>query len=120
MPFAHLAETVGARAGPFDGLRQPATEGEEPAERELYAVVVKASENENLIAIGVDELIDQHEIVVKALSGALGRAEGVSGASILGDGQVVLIVDVPAVIKKTLQRPPESLEMEKRGTWRAA
>jgi chemotaxis protein histidine kinase CheA len=42
--------------------------------------------------------------VVKSLSSYLGRTRGIAGATILGDGQVVLIVDVPTLIKRSLSR----------------
>ena len=78
-----------------------------------YVVVVRASDSETdrPVAIAVDELVDQQEIVVKSLSGFLGRARGIAGASILGDGQVVLILDVPSMIKNNQARDtdPQSL-----------
>ena len=84
-----------------------------------YAVVVQAGsgEGDRPVAIGVDDLIDQHEIVVKSLSGYLGRTRGISGATILGDGQVVLIVDVPTLIKRSLQRDAEVPAVERSPEW---
>lgn len=41
----------------------------------------------------VDRLLGQQEIVIKPLPGHLARAPGISGAAILGDGQVALIFD---------------------------
>ena len=57
--------------------------------------------------------MDQQEVVVKSLSGFLGRARGISGASILGDGQVVLILDVATLIKTSQQtdRGPVRLDV---------
>jgi two-component system chemotaxis sensor kinase CheA len=54
------------------------------------------------VGIIVDELIGQQEIVVKSLDQFIGGAEGLSGASILGDGQVVLILDVNSLVKSTI------------------
>ena len=87
----------------LDALNEPA------ASEDSYVVVVRASESETdrPVAIAVDELVDQQEIVVKSLSGFLGRARGIAGASILGDGQVVLILDVPSMIKATQSRDAE-------------
>jgi two-component system chemotaxis sensor kinase CheA len=83
-----------------------AANGHAPLETGRYAVVVQAGnrEEDRPVAIGVDDLIDQHEIVVKSLSSYLGRTRGIAGATILGDGQVVLIVDVPTLIKRSLSR----------------
>ena len=47
--------------------------------------------------------LGQQDVVVKSLGQYLGRSRGVSGASVLGDGQVVLIVDVPSLIKASRQ-----------------
>lgn len=87
MPIVPLAEAFG-------------TEGDSDVTTP-YVVVVRAgeSETERPVAIAVDRLIDQQDIVVKSLSSFLGRTQGVAGASILGDGRVVLIVDVPSLIK---------------------
>lgn len=66
-----------------------------------YVVVVRASESETdtPVALAVDRLIHHQDIVVKSLSGFLGGTRGIAGASILGDGQVALILDVPTLIK---------------------
>ncbi|MCK9494326.1 MAG: chemotaxis protein CheA [Dehalococcoidia bacterium] len=75
------------------------------AEDSPYVVVVRASESESdrPVAIAVDQLVGQQEVVVKSLGKFLGRSRGVSGASVMGDGQVVLIVDVPTLIKASRQ-----------------
>ena len=65
----------------------------------------------------MDDLIDQHEIVVKSLSSFLGRTRGISGATIMGDGQVVLIVDVPTLIKRSLRRDAEVPAVERSPEW---
>ena len=69
----------------------------EQRKREAYIVVVKAGDWP--VAIAVDALMEQQEIVVKSLGKYMGQTEGISGASILGNGQVVLIVDVVGMIK---------------------
>lgn len=61
-----------------------------------YAVLVR--QGERSIAIGVDTLLEPQEIVVKSLGEYMGNVKGISGASILGDGQVVLILDIPTMI----------------------
>ncbi len=73
------------------------TEGSEP-----FVVIVRAGDR--TVAVAVDALVEQQEIVVKSLGGHVGQTPGVAGASILGDGQVVLILDVPALIKAAVQR----------------
>jgi two-component system chemotaxis sensor kinase CheA len=47
----------------------------------------------------VEGLIGEQELVVKSLGGLLNNAPGLSGAAILGDGRVALILDVPGLFK---------------------
>ncbi|MHC4945792.1 MAG: chemotaxis protein CheA, partial [Planctomycetota bacterium] len=48
-------------------------------------------------ALLVDELLDQQQVVIKSLGKGLGDVKGISGAAILGDGQVGLILDVAGI-----------------------
>ncbi|MCL5022195.1 MAG: chemotaxis protein CheW [Nitrospirae bacterium] len=52
---------------------------------------------EKRIAVAVDGLRGRQEIVIKPLDDVFGTSYGIAGASVLGDGRVVLIVDVPAL-----------------------
>ena len=47
---------------------------------------------------GVDQVIGQHQTVIKTLSRVYGNVEGISGATILGDGTVALILDVSQLV----------------------
>jgi chemotaxis protein histidine kinase CheA len=58
------------------------------------AVVVHYSGSEDLLALAVDELEGERELVVKELGGFLGRLPTVAGATIDGDGSVVLVLDI--------------------------
>ncbi len=69
---------------------------------EVLTVVVISSSNK-LVGICVDELIGKEEIVIKSLSEDFKNVEGISGASVLGDGTVSLILDVPAIIKRVMK-----------------
>ncbi len=77
-----------------------------------FVVVMKVGDRP--LAVGVDALVEQQEIVVKSLGGPVGQADGVAGASILGDGQVVLILDVPTLMKATGKGSPGWAEHERR------
>jgi two-component system chemotaxis sensor kinase CheA len=46
----------------------------------------------------VDALVGQQEVVIKSLTGDLKGMPGVAGATIMGDGRVAMIVDVPSII----------------------
>jgi two-component system chemotaxis sensor kinase CheA len=69
---------------------------------DAFVVVVQAGDKP--VAVSVDALMEQQEIVVKSLGGQVAQTKGIAGASILGDGQVVLILDVPVLIKAAMQR----------------
>ncbi len=52
------------------------------------------------VALVVDELIGQHQVVVKNLEANYRKVPGVSGATILGDGRVALILDVSWLVRR--------------------
>nr|WP_154983885.1 chemotaxis protein CheA [Paenibacillus xylanexedens] len=66
-------------------------------EKETEIVVIR--KGERLAAVAVEEFIGQSEIVLKSMGTYLPAIEGISGATILGDGQVALILDPNAFIK---------------------
>ncbi|MGK4781153.1 chemotaxis protein CheW, partial [Salmonella enterica] len=53
------------------------------------------------IALQIDELVGQQQVVVKNLETNYRKVPGISGATILGDGSVALIVDVSALMRET-------------------
>jgi len=53
-------------------------------------------------ALLVDELLGQHQVVVKSLDRNYRRVRGVSGATIMGDGRVAIILDVAALVRPRL------------------
>ncbi len=50
-------------------------------------------------ALFVDSLVGQQQVVIKSLETNFKKIQGISGATIMGDGSVALIIDVPTVIK---------------------
>jgi two-component system chemotaxis sensor kinase CheA len=85
IPLVDLAEVTGLR-------KVVAQDGEE----ERHVVVVRIGER--LTGVVVDSLLEPQEIVVKSLGKYVGDMKGVTGASILGDGRVVLILDVGGLV----------------------
>ncbi len=65
-------------------------------EENLVAVIVK--KGEKLAGLVVDELMGQQEIVIKSLGKYISKCKIISGATILGDGEVALILDANALI----------------------
>ncbi|MBP6354455.1 MAG: chemotaxis protein CheA [Nitrosomonas sp.] len=54
-------------------------------------------------ALFVDDLIGQHQVVIKSLESNYRRVQGVSGATIMGDGKVALILDTAALVMASQQ-----------------
>jgi two-component system chemotaxis sensor kinase CheA len=85
---------------------------------QIHAVPVQATKKKNrnfVIVIGaaekrfgliVDSLVGEEELVIKALPTEIISSDLVSGASILGDGTVVLILNVPAVLSRLSRATP--------------
>ncbi|HTY39057.1 MAG TPA: chemotaxis protein CheA [Bacteroidota bacterium] len=66
-------------------------------EEEMYVVVVGLAEQR--LGIVVDSLLGQKEIVIKSLGDYLGSVRGIAGSTILGDGRVIMIIDVGELMK---------------------
>ena len=69
------------------------------AERAEEPLVVVVESDGQKLALEVDELLGQQQVVVKNLENNYRRIEGVSGATIMGDGRVALIVDVGGLVR---------------------
>lgn len=70
---------------------------DESGEEETEIVVIR--KGDRLAALTVEDFIGQNEIVIKNLGKYLPAIQGVAGATILGDGQVALIIDPNSFIK---------------------
>lgn len=66
----------------------------------LPVILVRGAEQP--MALQVDNLMGSREIVVKSLGPQFSSVRGVSGATILGDGNVVVILDLPAMIRSDI------------------
>lgn len=71
-------------------------ESQKSPEENMVVVIVK--KGEKLAGLVVDELIGQQEIVIKSLGKYINKCKIISGATILGDGEVALILDANALI----------------------
>jgi two-component system chemotaxis sensor kinase CheA len=75
---------------------------------EGFLVVVKA--HGKSLALFVDEILGQHQTVIKSLSRYLGDLPGISGCTILSDGEVCLILDIKS-LQKLLQKTNQNEKM---------
>jgi two-component system chemotaxis sensor kinase CheA len=71
-------------------------ESSRPADESLIVVIVK--KGDKMAGLVVDELLGQQEIVIKSLGAYIKQCKFISGATILGDGEVALILDANALL----------------------
>ena len=81
-----------------------ALESENGKKSKNFVVVIGVAEKR--FGLVVDSLVGEEELVIKALPGELLGSDLVSGASILGDGTVVLILNVPAILTRLSRSLP--------------
>lgn len=91
--FQHLASFVGGT---------PAAMPEQDAA--VPVILVRAGEHST--AIVTDELIGSREIVVKSVGPQISGIRGISGATILGDGRICVILDVGALVRSEWRQRP--------------
>jgi len=88
--------TVRSELVPYLRLREWfSVPGEQPAIEQIVIVSVEGVR----FGLVVDSVVGQHQTVIKTLGKMYRHTEGLSGATILGDGTVALIVDVSSLIK---------------------
>jgi two-component system chemotaxis sensor kinase CheA len=61
-------------------------------------VILVESEGAGQLAIAVDQILGQRQVVIKSFEGNFRHIEGIGAATILGDGRVALIIDVDGVV----------------------
>ncbi len=94
LPLVRLTEVFGSRSGSGD---------------ESKAFVVVVSTGMRRVGLVVDSLIGQEEVVIKPLVDYLQESSGFSGATILGDGRISLILDVYELVNLTIDRRTRKL-----------
>lgn len=70
------------------------------ADKQTTGHVVVVNSGGRQIGFVVDQLIGQEEVVIKPLGAKLQGLDGLAGATITGDGQIALILDVPGLMKR--------------------
>ncbi len=122
VPLVSIIETVNINEGMINRV---AGKGETFRLRDEYLPVVRMHEifsvesakatrlTEGLIVVVdgqgmrcglfIDDLLGQQQVVIKSLEANYRRVEGVSGATILGDGSVALILDIPGLVRLSNQ-----------------
>jgi two-component system chemotaxis sensor kinase CheA len=83
VPYIHLRDWFGI-------------EGEPPAIEQIVITGVEGSR----VGIVVDTVIGEHQTVIKSLGRVYKDVEGLSGATIKGDGSIALILDIPSLVRR--------------------
>ncbi|MBD3265162.1 hypothetical protein GF373_00700 [bacterium] len=65
-----------------------------------YVAVIR--NGDKYVGLIVDRMVNEQEVVIKSLGGEVSRAPYIAGASILGDGRVILILDTASLIETSL------------------
>jgi two-component system chemotaxis sensor kinase CheA len=77
----------------------------EPRTTQLHEGLIMVIEGDGRkVGLFVDDLLGQQQVVIKSMETNYGRIDGVSGATILGEGTVALILDVPGLIRVAAER----------------
>ncbi|TCO70765.1 chemotaxis protein CheA [Rhodovulum euryhalinum] len=84
VPIVHLGNLLGFTSGA-------------PITSDNILILIR-SEHSGQVALAVDEISDQRQVVVKSLEGNYGAIAGISAATILGDGRIALIIDTDATL----------------------
>ncbi len=71
-----------------------------------FISIILVDAGKNSTALITDETAENREIVVKPISPLLAAIRGIAGATILGDGRVVIILDAPALVRSALAELP--------------
>lgn len=75
-----------------------------PDKAQGYQKIVIATIGGNMVGLVVDQVIGQYQTVIKSLSRLLDHVSYFSGATILGDGTVALIIDIPELVRRAEMR----------------
>ncbi len=81
----------------------------ENADQDAEKPVVILAAAERRMAFLVDALVGEQEIVIKGLGKQLSRVGGIAGATVMGDGSIVLILNVADMIKMALRVHPNAV-----------
>src|SRR3546814_6007109 len=71
------------------------------------SILVRVEADGHKLALQVDDLVGQQQVVIKSLEANYKRVAGISGATILGDGRVALILDIAEIVRLATRRSEE-------------
>ncbi len=108
LPLVALSEVLQEKRA-VSGLKSRNTSPGSIRDRSLIRIVVTRSGDQE-IGLIVDTLVGEQEVVLKPLGAVLGDTIGISGATILGNGTVALVLDVASLIDRGGVRAASAME----------
>ena len=108
----HTGQQIVARRGeylPLFELQALFAGAGPPADHRPPLAIVVDTESNGHVGLFVDALIGQRQVVLKGLEATFRPIPGVSGATILGDGRVALILDIAALVERQRRASPAAL-----------
>jgi len=88
-------------AYPFHYLPRLLGDQQHPPEAARHNAVLLLRAGQNVAAVHVDEMIGNQEVVVKNIGPQLARVSGIAGATVLGNGEIVLIINPVQLAQRT-------------------
>ena len=93
---------------PFVRLRELFHQDGVPSEHQYIVVVQAGGERVGLV---VDELLGEFQTVIKPLGKLFRHARGVSGSTVLGTGEVALILEIPSLVRKIVHEDQRAVTL---------
>jgi two-component system chemotaxis sensor kinase CheA len=90
-----------------DVLELPRKQAAGSADERLHAIILGAAGKR--IAFGVDEIVGEHEVLVKTLGKQLSRVRNLAGATVLGNGKAVPILNVADLLRSAVKAGPAAM-----------
>ncbi|NKB35281.1 MAG: chemotaxis protein CheA [Pseudomonadales bacterium] len=94
IPVINMVKLLNTEANELQGKANPATASD--IQDKLMVIVESGS---RVVGLVVDDLQDQQQVVLKSLEANYQQIQGLAGATILGDGTVSMIIDIPGIIE---------------------
>lgn len=106
LPLADIADILELKGSDS----KPDSDGRAKTQNSNFLMIIVLGTGQKRIAFRVDKILDEQEVLVKSLGKQLRRVPNVSGATILGTGKVVPILNVHDLLKSPLQNSFRPIE----------
>jgi two-component system chemotaxis sensor kinase CheA len=107
IPIIHTESVLSRNEGYDDSLEHCSND----ITRKILVVVDLGTE---MVGLVIDELLDQQQVVIKSLESNFRQIDGLSGATILGDGAVALILDLSGLVNQCYRNKSASNATKKK------